>query len=196
MASKTEPLWRRAFGLGTVATLLAAPGPALVSPHANISSFATRAWRKHIDHLCKNDILADLNSRAVHHRGSDGGTCRLYPTSILMREDLKRRGKTKIVRKRVGSDCTPTLSMIAENPDLRYMPPGPDHPVGTHAMYLSWPACLIHGAHDTHKIGRQSFSGCVWLYNEQVAEFFHHGRGRRRNEAVLKRSHADTHRRG
>ena len=39
-------------------------------------------------------------------------------------------------------------------------------------MYLGWPAYLIHGTHDTRKIGRPSSSGCVGLYNEHVAELF------------------------
>lgn len=174
MAFQTKPpaLSRRAFGLGTVAMLLAAPSLALASPRANISSFTTQDWREHFDHLGKGVILADLTSRAVHYWGPDGDTYRLYPSSIPMREDLTRRGKTEIVRKRVGPDWTPTQSMIAENPELHYMPPGPDNPLGTHAMYLSWPAYLIHGTHDTRKIGRQSSSGCVGLYNEHVAELF------------------------
>lgn len=39
-------------------------------------------------------------------------------------------------------------------------------------MYLAWPAYLIHGTHDTRKIGRRSSSGCIGLYNEHIAELF------------------------
>jgi lipoprotein-anchoring transpeptidase ErfK/SrfK len=39
-------------------------------------------------------------------------------------------------------------------------------------MYLSWPAYLIHGTHDTRKIGRPSSDGCIGLYNEKIAELF------------------------
>ena len=39
-------------------------------------------------------------------------------------------------------------------------------------MYLSWPAYLIHGTHDTRKIGRRSSSGCIGLYNEHIAELY------------------------
>jgi lipoprotein-anchoring transpeptidase ErfK/SrfK len=39
-------------------------------------------------------------------------------------------------------------------------------------MYLSWPAYLIHGTHDTRKIGRKSSSGCIGLYNEHVETLF------------------------
>ena len=39
-------------------------------------------------------------------------------------------------------------------------------------MYLSWPAYLIHGTHDTRKIGRKSSSGCYGLYNEHIARLY------------------------
>ena len=39
-------------------------------------------------------------------------------------------------------------------------------------MYLAWPAFLIHGTHDTRKIGRRSSNGCIGLYNEQIIELF------------------------
>ena len=52
------------------------------------------------------------------------------------------------------------------------MEPGPGNPLGTHAMYLGWPAYLIHGTHDTRKIGRRSSSGCTGLYNDKIAELF------------------------
>ena len=57
-------------------------------------------------------------------------------------------------------------------PTRTYLPPGPDNPLGTHARYLTWPAYLIHGTHDTRKIGRRSSSGCIGLYNEFIAELY------------------------
>ncbi|MEL6991079.1 MAG: L,D-transpeptidase family protein, partial [Pseudomonadota bacterium] len=52
------------------------------------------------------------------------------------------------------------------------VPAGPDNPMGTHAMHLSWQYYRIHGTHDTRKIGRRSSDGCIGLYNEMVAELF------------------------
>ena len=39
-------------------------------------------------------------------------------------------------------------------------------------MYLDWPAYLIHGTHDTRKIGRPSSDGCIGLYNEHIEELY------------------------
>ena len=89
-----------------------------------------------------------------------------------MSEELTKRGYTEIVRKKIGPDWTPTPSMLEKDPSLQYLPAGPSNPLGTHAMYLAWPACITHGTHDTRKIGRRFASGCVGLYNEHVASLF------------------------
>ena len=39
-------------------------------------------------------------------------------------------------------------------------------------MYLGWPAYIIHGTHDTRKIGRRSSDGCIGLFNEHIAQLF------------------------
>ena len=138
----------------------------------NISSFSKQDWRDHFDELGVATIVADTTSRALHYWNEDGSDYRVYPTSVPMSEELTKRGYTKIVRKRVGPDWTPTQNMLKRDPSLTYMPPGPDNPLGTHAMYLEWPAYLIHGTHDTRKIGRRSSSGCIGLYNQMIAELF------------------------
>ncbi|KPA22153.1 putative L,D-transpeptidase ErfK/SrfK precursor [Shimia sp. SK013] len=144
------------------------PAPAL----RNISSFSKQDWRTHFDDLGVATIVADTTSRALHFWSGDGADYRVFPTSVPMSEDLTKRGYTEIIRKRVGPDWTPTPSMVERNPDLKYMPPGPDNPLGTHAMYLGWPAYLIHGTHDTRKIGRRSSDGCIGLYNPSIEDLF------------------------
>ena len=138
----------------------------------NISSFMSQDWRDHFDSLEVVTILADTQSRALHYWNSDGTDYRVYPTSVPKTDELTKRGYTKVVRKKVGPDWTPTPSMVKRFPDWKYMPPGPDNPLGTHAMYLGWPAYLIHGTHDTRKIGRRSSDGCIGLFNEKIAELF------------------------
>jgi hypothetical protein len=46
--------------------------------------------------------------------------------------------------------------MRREKPELpEFVPPGPDNPLGTHALYLGWPEYLIHGTHKPFGIGRR-----------------------------------------
>ncbi|MFT6676300.1 MAG: lipoprotein-anchoring transpeptidase ErfK/SrfK [Sulfitobacter sp.] len=138
----------------------------------NATSFVMQRWQDHFDTLGKAAIVADTTSRALHFWSGDGQTYNVYPTSVPRSDELTKRGYTKIVRKRIGPDWTPTASMMERDPDLKYMPPGPGNPLGTHAMYLTWPAYLIHGTHDTRKIGRQSSDGCIGLYNHMIEALF------------------------
>ncbi|MEJ6508833.1 MAG: L,D-transpeptidase [Octadecabacter sp.] len=165
---------KRTFILGAAATL-AAPTVlrAQNAPDRNASSFVTQSWQDHFQSLGNGVILADITSRALHYWAADG-TYRLFPSSVPMTEDLTRRGYSHITRKRVGPSWTPTPNMRERDPTLPVTIEGgaPGNPLGTHAMYLDWPFYLIHGTHDTRKIGRQSSSGCIGLYNEHIAELF------------------------
>lgn len=138
----------------------------------NASGFRMQDWRDHFDAPGRPMILADTASRALHWWSADGAEHRLYPTSVPISDELTKRGHTEIVRKKVGPSWTPTASQMERYPDWKPVPPGPENPLGTHAMYLSWPAYIIHGTHDTRKIGRKSSDGCIGLYNEMIAELF------------------------
>ena len=139
----------------------------------NISSFRSLDWRPYFSNLNNGAILVDISSRALHFWSADGQTYKLYPSSVPLTEDLTRRGRTNVVRKVVGPEWRPTPSMLERNPDWPpYVPPGPDNPLGTHALYLGWTYYRIHGTHDTRKIGRRSSNGCIGLYNEHIAELF------------------------
>jgi len=145
-----------------------------VTVRRNISSFQQQDWRDHFDELGVGCILADISSRALHYWGGDGETYRLFPSSVPMSEELTRRGYSESVRKRENPSWTPTASMRERDPSLPTRIEGgvPGNPLGTRAMYLTWPAYLVHGTHDTRKIGRQSSSGCIGLYNEHVEELY------------------------
>ena len=138
----------------------------------NISSFRTLDWRPYFDNLNNGAILVDITSRALHFWNNDG-VYKLYPTSVPLTEDLTRRGRTSVTRKVEGPEWRPTPSMKKRNPEWPdYVGPGPDNPLGTHALYLSWTYYRIHGTHDTRKIGRRSSNGCIGLYNQHIAELF------------------------
>ena len=139
----------------------------------NISSFRSLDWKPYFKNLEKGAVLVDISSRALHFWSEDESLYKLYPSSVPLSEELTRRGRTKVTRKVVGPSWRPTPSMLERNPEWpKFMPPGPDNPLGSHALYLSWQYYRIHGTHDTRKIGRRSSNGCIGLYNEHVAELF------------------------
>jgi L,D-transpeptidase ErfK/SrfK len=113
-----------------------------------------------------------VNDRVLHYWGADG-FYRIYPTSVPLTEEMTRRGRTSITLKRPDPDWRPTAAMLARRPDLpTYVPPGPDNPLGIRALNLGWPAYRIHGTNDIRKIGRQSSSGCIGLFNEHILEVY------------------------
>lgn len=98
-----------------------------------------------------------------------------YTTPIgVGREGLNTpTGQTKIVRKKEGPIWTPTPRMRKEDPELKpYYGPGPDNPMGTHALYLGWPQYALHGTNKPFGIGRRVSSGCIRLYPEAITQLF------------------------
>ncbi|WP_085307473.1 L,D-transpeptidase [Planktotalea arctica] len=189
-ADVKKRLDRRSFISAAGAAVLAGPALAQETPipsngaveieedisHAvrrNISSFRTLDWRPYFSNLNNGAILVDISSRALHYWPADGAGYRLYPSSVPLTSDLTKKGRTTIVRKVEGPTWRPTPSMKKRNPEWPdFVPAGPDNPLGTHALYLSWTYYRIHGTHDTRKIGRRSSNGCIGLYNEHIAELF------------------------
>jgi len=139
----------------------------------NISSFRSLDWQPYFNNLNNGAVLVDIQSRALHYWSEDQSVYKLYPTSVPLTDDLTRTGRTSITRKVEGPSWAPTPAMRIRNPEWpEFIGPGPDNPLGTHALHLSWQYYRIHGTHDTRKIGRRSSNGCIGLYNEQIAELY------------------------
>lgn len=173
-----KSLERRAFVAGAAA-MIAAPSLARAADtpaggaRRNISSFRSLTWQPYFKCLRNGAVLADTESRALHFWSADGRTYKLYPSSVPLSPEMTRKGRTSIIRKVDGPSWSPTANMLKRNPDWpRFIPPGPDNPMGTHALHLGWKYYRIHGTHDTRKIGRKSSNGCIGLYNNHIAELF------------------------
>lgn len=53
------------------------------------------------------------------------------------------------------------------------VPPGPDNPLGRHALRLGWSSYLIHGTNKPFGIGMRVSHGCIRMYPEHVERLFH-----------------------
>ena len=142
-------------------------------PNHNIFTYRAIDWEDHFSSRLNGIIIADTKARCLHFWNEKGDFYKVYPTSVPLTPELTRVGKTAVVRKVIGPSWRPTEAMLKRDPKLpEYVEPGPENPLGTHALYLGWPSYRIHGTNDTRKIGRQSSSGCIGLYNEQIEELF------------------------
>lgn len=187
MGEKKTKLARRSFLTGAacltgsfaIAQDTGFPDPIEIEPvvtkktKRNISSFRVLDWRSYFKNLKNGAILSDISSRALHFWSEDEKVYRLYPTSVPISDDLTRKGRTRVVKKVEGPSWAPTPEMKKRNPEWPdFIGPGPENPLGSHALYLSWTFYRIHGTHDTRKIGRRSSNGCIGLYNEQISELY------------------------
>lgn len=175
---------RRAFLAGGIASLA---GPALAqqftgeieeeAPAArvrhNLMGFRTHQWQDHFANLRKGAILCDTQSRALHFWSEDESIYRLYPTSVPMSDEFTRLGYTEITLKRRDPVWIPTPGMRERDPSLpARVEAGPDNPLGTRALNLTWQYYRIHGIDNVAKIGRRASNGCIGLFNHHVEELF------------------------
>ena len=82
-------------------------------------------------------------------------------------------GQTTVVRKMEKPVWRPTPRMRKEDPELpESVEPGPENPLGSHALYLGWPAYAIHGTNRPFGIGRRISSGCIRMYPEGIRALY------------------------
>ncbi|HKZ17948.1 MAG TPA: L,D-transpeptidase family protein [Geobacteraceae bacterium] len=96
-----------------------------------------------------------------------------YPIGIGDNGTETPKGTFKIIQKRVNPNWNVPKSIRKEDPKLpNVVPPGPDNPLGTHALRLSLPTVLIHGTNRPWGIGRKVSHGCIQLYPEDIPRLF------------------------
>lgn len=159
----------RAHNLGYVETVAAnpgvdpwvpGPGTRVVLPTAHILPDAPR-----------NGIVLNLPEMRLYHFRA--GSVVTHPVGIGQEAWATPKGTTTVVRKTADPTWYPPASIRAEKPELPSMvPPGPDNPLGTHALYLGWPAYLIHGTNKPDGVGRRVSHGCVRMYPEDIVEMY------------------------
>ena len=82
-------------------------------------------------------------------------------------------GSQTITRKTEWPTWTPPAQMLKRRPDLpRFMPGGPDNPMGARALYLGSTLYRIHGSNEPETIGQAVSSGCIRMLNEDVIDLY------------------------
>lgn len=121
----------------------------------------------------RKDVIINLPEMRVYAFVNGNGPPLSFPIGVG-REGLSTPlGKTTVVRKTEGPIWRPTERMRKLDPKLPVsVPPGPENPMGTHALYLGWPQYAIHGTNKPYGIGRRSSSGCIRMYPEDIKVFF------------------------
>lgn len=159
--------------LSATPALAAIEAPQRAVVRHNTASFRAVRWQQHFNHLRGGAIVCDTRSTTLHFWSEDETTQLTYPCSVPMSDSFSRLGRTEITLKRRNPTWIPTPNMRKRDPDLpAKIGPGPDNPMGTRALNLSWQYYRIHGIDNPEKIGRRASNGCFGLYNHHVETLF------------------------
>lgn len=111
--------------------------------------------------------------RLYFFHGPNGRSVSTFPIGIGAEGSDTPVGKFTVVRKSVNPAWNVPQSIRREKPDLpARVPPGPDNPLGTHAMRLSLGSILIHGTNKPWGVGRRVSHGCIRLYPEDINRLY------------------------
>lgn len=86
-------------------------------------------------------------------------------------------GRTEVTRKQHLPTWYPPASIreehaLAGDPLPSVVPPGPENPLGEHALYLGFAGYLIHGTNKPRGVGMRVSHGCVRMFPEDIASLF------------------------
>ncbi len=116
-------------------------------------------------------IVISTKERRLYYVLGDGRAIR-YGIGVG-RPGFAWSGVRTVTDKREWPGWTPPEQMLRRRPDLpRFMPGGPDNPLGARAMYLGSTLYRIHGSNEPETIGQAVSSGCFRLTNDDVKDLY------------------------
>ncbi|MBX6427026.1 MAG: L,D-transpeptidase [Variibacter sp.] len=116
-------------------------------------------------------IIIDTPNRFLY-LVQEGGKALRYGIGVG-RPGFTWSGVKTVTMKREWPDWRPPPEMLKRRPDLpRYMPGGPDNPLGARALYLGSSLYRIHGSNEPWTIGTAVSSGCIRMRNEDVIDLY------------------------
>lgn len=119
----------------------------------------------------REGIVINLSEMRLYYFTSD----RVMTYAIGIGDEGKDTpvGNFEIVDKIINPPWIVPASIRKESPELpKVVPPGPDNPLGSHAMRLSRPSILIHGTDKPFAVGRKASHGCIRVYPEDIPDLF------------------------
>lgn len=125
----------------------------------------------------RRGVVINVPEMRLYHFSNDGAGVHTWPISIGRLGYETPLGKTSVARKKVGPTWYPTESIREEYAARgeilpRSIGPGPENPLGSHAIYLGFPTYLIHGTNRPLSIGLRVSHGCVRMYPEHIVELY------------------------
>jgi L,D-transpeptidase ErfK/SrfK len=118
-------------------------------------------------------IVINLSEMRLYAFPREKGPVLSFPVGVGMEGWETPLGTFTVVSKVENPTWYPPASIRREDPELpAKVPPGPDNPLGTHAMRLSIGSILIHGTDEPYGVGRKASHGCIRLYPEDIPRLY------------------------
>jgi L,D-transpeptidase ErfK/SrfK len=118
-------------------------------------------------------IVVNVSEMRLYLLPGAGGVPLTFPVGVGMDDWKTPVGTFTVVSKTTNPAWYPPASIRREDPELpARVPPGPDNPLGTHALRLSSGSILIHGTDEPYGVGRKASHGCIRLYPEDIPQLF------------------------
>jgi lipoprotein-anchoring transpeptidase ErfK/SrfK len=150
------------------------PPPARASLHPSRTTVDPRFQRQEVNYGGKEapgTVIINTKERLLYLVKANGKALR-YGIGVG-RPGFTWAGVHRVSQKREWPDWRPPKEMLKRQPNLpRYMPGGPDNPLGARAMYLGSTLYRIHGSNEPWTIGRAVSSGCIRMRNEDVIHLY------------------------
>ncbi len=127
------------------------------------------------DTKSNNGIVINLAEMRLYYFPARGNvrSVMTFPIGIGSQGHNTPVGEFSVVEKIVKPAWHVPESIREERPELpAVVPPGPDNPLGSHALRLSLGSILIHGTNRPYAVGRKASHGCLRLYPEDIPGLF------------------------
>ncbi|MEA2119327.1 L,D-transpeptidase family protein [Halovibrio sp. HP20-50] len=126
----------------------------------------------------REGVVINLSELRLYYYPADKpGIVETYPVSVGREEFATPVGITRTTVKVKDPAWAPPSSMRREaaergEPAPSVVPPGPDNPLGEHAILLAMPSYLIHGTNRPDGVGMRVSRGCIRMYPEDIESLY------------------------
>ncbi|CAH2031373.1 exported protein of unknown function [Trichlorobacter ammonificans] len=122
----------------------------------------------------RSGIVINLPELRLYYFPRDGtAAVRSFPVGIGDEGRKTPLGSFRVTEKIEAPRWHVPRSIRRSRPGLpAVVPPGPENPLGSHALRLSGKALMIHGTNRPFSVGRKASHGCIRLYPEHMRTLF------------------------
>lgn len=123
----------------------------------------------------RKGIVVNLSEKRVYYFVNER-TVVTYPVAVGRSGWKSPSFSGYVSRKKVGPTWNVPKSIAAHHYKKygehlpKSIPPGPNNPLGNYAIYTSKARILIHGTNNEALIGKEVSSGCIRMFNRNIAE--------------------------